>query len=82
MQEEPRGFELNDPFGERVNKIDNPVDKRKWHPSLIPGSVVLISTYNSKKEPNIAPKSWTQVASIEPPFLGSSAARRELPRET
>lgn len=52
-----------------MRKVDYPIDKRKWHPSLIPGPVVLISSYNSKKEPNIAPKSWLQMASFDPPIL-------------
>lgn len=52
-----------------MNKIEYPIDKHKWHPSLIPGLIVLISTYNSKKEPNIAPKSWIQMISIEPPII-------------
>lgn len=58
-----------------MNKIDYPVDKNKWHPSLIPGTVVLISTYNSKKELNIAPKSWLQMVSFEPPILMFSGTK-------
>lgn len=50
-------------------KVDYPIDKNKWHPSLIPGPIVLVSTYNSKKEPNVAPKSWLQMASFKPPIL-------------
>lgn len=52
-----------------MKKIDYPIDKKKWHPGLIPGPVVLISTYDSKKNPNIAPKSWIQMVSFEPPIL-------------
>lgn len=52
-----------------MKKIEYPIDKHKWHPSLIPGPVVLISTYNAKKEPNIAPKSWVQMISIKPPII-------------
>ncbi|MEW6456254.1 MAG: flavin reductase family protein [Acidobacteriota bacterium] len=58
-----------------MKKVDYPIDKKKWHPSLIPGPVVLISTYNSKKEPNIAPKSWLQMVSFEPPILMFSGTK-------
>ena len=58
-----------------MEKIVYPVDKHKWHPSLIPGPVVLISTYNSKKEPNIAPKSWFQMVSFEPPIVMVSGTK-------
>lgn len=52
-----------------MKKIEYPIDKHKWHPGLIPGPTVLVSTYNSKKEPNIAPKSWLQMISFEPPII-------------
>ncbi len=58
-----------------MKKIEYPLDKHKWHPSLIPGILVLISTYNSKKEPNIAPKSWLQMVSFEPPILMFSGTK-------
>ena len=52
-----------------MNKIDFPIDKHAWHPSLIPGPIVLISTYNAQGEPNIAPKSLVQMVSINPPIM-------------
>ncbi|ODS30749.1 MAG: flavoprotein oxygenase DIM6NTAB family protein [Candidatus Scalindua rubra] len=52
-----------------MKKIKYPIDKHDWHPSLIPGLIVLISSYNSEKESNIAPKSWLQMVSFEPPIL-------------
>lgn len=58
-----------------MKKIDYPIDKKKWRPSLISGPIVLISTYNSKKEPNIAPKSWFQMVSFEPPILMFSGTK-------
>lgn len=58
-----------------MKKIDYPIDKNRWHPSLIPGPVVLISTYDSKKQPNIAPKSWLQMVSFEPPILMFSGTK-------
>ncbi len=58
-----------------MKKVDYPIDKRKWHPSLIPGPVVLISTYDAKKNPNVAPKSWVQMVSFEPPTLMFSGTK-------
>lgn len=58
-----------------MKKVDYPVDKHKWSPSLIPGPVVLISTYDSKKNPNIAPKSWLQMVSFEPSILMFSGTK-------
>lgn len=49
--------------------MDYPIDKRQWCPSLIPGPIVLVSTYNTNQEPNIAPKSWLQMVSFDPPIL-------------
>ncbi|MFX0090081.1 MAG: flavin reductase family protein, partial [Candidatus Hodarchaeota archaeon] len=58
-----------------MRRISYPVNKKEWHPSLIPGPVVLISTYNASKEPNIAPISWLQMASFEPPILMFSTSK-------
>jgi len=58
-----------------MKKVDYPIDKRSWRPSLIPGPVVLISTYDAKKIPNIAPKSWVQMVSFEPPMLMFSGTK-------
>lgn len=58
-----------------MKKVNYPINKRKWHPSLIPGPIVLISTYNSKKEPNIAPKSWIQMVAFDPPVLMFSGSK-------
>lgn len=56
-------------------KINYPIDKNKWHPSLIPGPIVLISTYDSEKNPNIAPKSWLQMVSFNPAVLMFSGTK-------
>ncbi len=58
-----------------MKKVAYPIDKRQWCPSLIPGPVVLISTCDSEKNPNIAPKSWVQMVSFEPPILMFSGAK-------
>lgn len=52
-----------------MKKVEFPTDKRRWHPGLIPGPIVLISTVSEEGEPNFAPKSWLQMVSFEPPIL-------------
>jgi flavin reductase (DIM6/NTAB) family NADH-FMN oxidoreductase RutF len=58
-----------------MKTVDYPVDKNEWHPSLFPGPIVLISTYNLKKEPNVAPKSWLQMVSFKPPIIMFSGTK-------
>ncbi len=58
-----------------MRKVDYPIDKNEWHPGLVPGPIVLISTYDLKKNPNIAPKSWLQMVSFEPPILMFSGTK-------
>ena len=52
-----------------MKKVEFPINKHQWHPNLIPGAIVLISTYNAQGEPNIAPKSLIQMVSIDPAIL-------------
>lgn len=52
-----------------MKKVSFPIDKHKWSPSLIPGPLVLISTYGRDRKPNLAPKSWLQMVSFDPPML-------------
>ncbi|MBI2264108.1 MAG: flavin reductase family protein [Armatimonadetes bacterium] len=58
-----------------MKKVPYPTNKREWSPSLVPGPVVLISTYDSNRVPNIAPKSWLQMVSFDPPILMFSGTR-------
>lgn len=58
-----------------MKKISFPIDKHRWSPSLIPGPIVLVSTYNMDRVPNVAPKSWVQMASFEPPVLMFSGSK-------
>lgn len=63
-----------------MRKITYPLDKREWHPSLIPGPLALISTVDLDGAPNVAPKSWLQMVSFDPPMLmfsGSKGGRTE-----
>ncbi len=52
-----------------MKKVSFPIDKRQWHPSLIPAAVVLIGTNDAQGMPNLAPKSWIQMVSFEPSVL-------------
>ena len=58
-----------------MKKINYSTNKHKWQPSLIPGPIVLISTFNTDKVPNIAPKSWLQMVSFEPSILMFSGSK-------
>lgn len=63
-----------------TNKQPFPIDKREWHPSLIPGPIALISTVDAAGVPNVAPKSWIQMVSFDPPMLmfsGSANGKTE-----
>lgn len=52
-----------------MKKVEFPINKKDWAPSLIPGPIVLISTCDREREPNVAPKSWFQMVGFEPPML-------------
>lgn len=58
-----------------MKMVSYPTDKWQWHPSLIPGVVVWISTYDTAGKPNIAPKSWVQMVSFTPPMLMFSGTK-------
>lgn len=47
-------------------------DKRRWHPSPLPGQIVIISTADSDGVPNIAPKSWISMVAFEGPIIAFS----------
>ncbi len=58
-----------------MEKVDFPIDKNEWHPSLIPGVIALISTLDLQGNPNIAPKSWIQMVSFKPSALMFSGTK-------
>jgi len=58
-----------------MKKVNFPIDKKKWNPSLIPGIIALISTNDLTGNPNIAPKSWIQMISFEPPIIMFSGSK-------
>ena len=53
-----------------TQKVDVSTDKREWHPSPLPGQVVLVTSVDRDGRPNVATKSWiTMVAFGPPPVL-------------
>lgn len=50
-------------------KVEFNLDKRTWHPSPLPGQIVLVTTLNPDGNSNIAPKSWISMMAFEPPIL-------------
>ena len=52
-----------------TRKVPLALDKRSWHPSMIPGQIVLVSTVNAHGEPNLAPKSWITMAAFSGPII-------------
>ncbi len=44
-------------------------DKHSWQPSLIPGVVTLVTSVDATGVPNLAPKSFVQMVSFDPPML-------------
>jgi flavin reductase (DIM6/NTAB) family NADH-FMN oxidoreductase RutF/uncharacterized protein YciI len=59
----------------RVAKVAFSVDKADWHPSVLPGPVVLVSTVDAAGEPNIAPKSFVSMMAFGGPVLASGCHR-------
>jgi flavin reductase (DIM6/NTAB) family NADH-FMN oxidoreductase RutF len=52
-----------------MRKVPLALDKGSWHPSVIPGQIVVVSTVNAHGEPNLAPKSWISMASFSGPII-------------
>lgn len=44
-------------------------DKETWHPSVLPGQIVLVSTVDAAGQANIAPKSWVSMAAFSGPII-------------
>ena len=49
------------------HKIAVDPDKRQWHPSPLPGQVVLVTTVDAQGQPGVATKSWVSMAAFGPP---------------
>ena len=57
------------------HKISLDPAKETWHPSVLPGQVVLVSTIDPSGEPNFAPKSWITMAAFAGPVLAFGCNR-------
>jgi flavin reductase (DIM6/NTAB) family NADH-FMN oxidoreductase RutF/uncharacterized protein YciI len=53
----------------KTRKVPLALDKGSWHPSMLPGQIVLVSTVNAHGEPNLAPKSWITMAALSGPII-------------
>lgn len=60
----------------RNGKVPFDVDKFTWHPSVLPGQVVLVSTVDAEGRPNVAPKSWVTMAAFGGPVLAFGCTTR------
>jgi len=43
--------------------------KEQWHPSVLAGQIVVVTTVDVEGLPNMAPKSWITMAAFEPPTI-------------
>jgi flavin reductase (DIM6/NTAB) family NADH-FMN oxidoreductase RutF len=50
-------------------KVALPLDKRDWHPSMLAGQIVLVSTVDAEGRQNVAPKSWVTMVAFEGPVV-------------
>ena len=51
-------------------KVEIPIAKAEWHPCLLTGQIVLVSTRSLRDEFHAASKSWLTLVASEPPMLG------------
>jgi flavin reductase (DIM6/NTAB) family NADH-FMN oxidoreductase RutF/uncharacterized protein YciI len=58
-----------------TSKVAFPADKADWHPSVLPGPIVLVSTVDVRGEPNIAPKSFISMMAFGGPVLAFGCHR-------
>lgn len=52
-----------------TERVPLPPDKDAWHPSVLPGQIVLVTTVDPAGAPNVAPKSWITMAALSGPIL-------------
>ncbi len=50
-------------------KVALPLDKHAWHPSMLPGQIVLVSTVDAEGRQNVAPKSWVTMVAFGGPVV-------------
>ncbi len=54
------------------SKIDIDPHKRNWHPSLLIGQIVVVSSRSIHGEPNAAAKTWITMVCSDPPMIALS----------
>jgi flavin reductase (DIM6/NTAB) family NADH-FMN oxidoreductase RutF/uncharacterized protein YciI len=59
----------------RTAKAAFPADNANWHPSVLPGPIVLVSTVDAQGKPNIAPKSFVSMMAFGGPVLAFGCHR-------
>lgn len=52
-----------------VGKVAFDPEKHMWHPSVLPGQIVVVSTVDERGEANLAPKSWIMMAAFAGPVI-------------
>jgi flavin reductase (DIM6/NTAB) family NADH-FMN oxidoreductase RutF len=52
-----------------MNKQPFNPDKRTWHPSVLPGHIVIVSTVSEAGQVNLAPKSWITMVALAGPVI-------------
>jgi flavin reductase (DIM6/NTAB) family NADH-FMN oxidoreductase RutF len=57
-------------------KVPFAPDKRSWHPSVLPGQIVLVSTVDAAGRANVAPRSWNSTVAAREPVLGIAVTSR------
>ena len=57
-------------------KVSFDPDKKTWHPSVLPGQIVIVSSINREGEVDIAPKSWITMVAFAGPILAFGCSKR------
>jgi flavin reductase (DIM6/NTAB) family NADH-FMN oxidoreductase RutF/uncharacterized protein YciI len=61
-----------------VPKVALDPDKQNWHPSVLPGQIVLVTTLDGHGQPNVAPKSWVTMAAFGGPIVAFGCTEEHL----
>ncbi len=61
-----------------MTKVAFDPQKQNWHPSVLPGQIVLVTTVDERGEPNVAPKSWVTMAAFDGPVVAFGCTEEHL----
>jgi flavin reductase (DIM6/NTAB) family NADH-FMN oxidoreductase RutF len=61
-----------------ATKVALDVGKERWHPSVLPGQVVLVTTVDEDGRLNLAPKSSVTMAAFGGPVAAFGCTTRQL----